>query len=413
MTYILNLEAVKPQKLGPTHLSRFATWRTSCARLRKLSDLRFDNDADDLESAMLRVLERNDMNGMSKEKVFFAKSADSDDKEEDEEEEEEEPASKKPRRSGADDADDADVRAEAKIWKASAAMKGCTRPMAPSSMKVESYSIVRNAGDAERFLTGRLASANMLGAVGRMMPWITCGGYDTGCWAKGKQKGRLGCARCETQTYCSKEPLGHLIPALVPRTRPVRNKFPVRGGAVGKGDEKLASFQGSARLVLQYSPNFQRDFYLVSLRIRVCATGDAGKSAVRYGIVREHNTRLDDELLREETQSGRQNTQEALKLAMSIVAWGSALGAVIHPITLINTIRTSPWWVLALSAANHTAHSVHPNYLVALSTVQQSMSEILYFILVVFPGLVPLMQLMALVSFAFVVATHIAVGQKL
>ncbi|KAJ7264150.1 hypothetical protein C8J57DRAFT_1331935 [Mycena rebaudengoi] len=66
-------------------------------------------------------------------------------------------------------------------------------------------SIVRNAGDAERFLTGRLASANMLGAVGRMMPWITCGGYDTGCWAKGKQKGRLGCARCETQTYCSKE----------------------------------------------------------------------------------------------------------------------------------------------------------------------------------------------------------------
>lgn len=64
-------------------------------------------------------------------------------------------------------------------------------------------------------------------------------------------------------------------------------------------------------------------------------------------------------------------------------------------------------------AANHTAHSVHPNYLVALSTVQQSMSEILYFILVVFPGLVPLMQLMALVSFAFVVATHIAVGQKL
>ncbi|KAJ7226216.1 hypothetical protein C8J57DRAFT_1252814 [Mycena rebaudengoi] len=294
----------------------------------------------------------------------------------------------------------------------------------------ESYSIVRNAGDAERFLTGRLASANMLGAVGRMMPWITCGGYDTGCWAKGKQKGRLGLyafyfrrqnlvmrldsARCTIlslprtfyNTLCNPlhgrplmgphlptrlndlpEPLGHLIPALVPRTRPVRNKFPVRGGAVGKGDEKLAvgrhSFQGSARLVLQYSPNFQRDFYLVSLRIRVCATGDAGKSAVRYGIVREHNTRLDDELLREETQSGRQNTQEALrhpehgncvsifpttlsKLAISIVASGSALGAVIHPITLINTIRTSPW------AANHTAHSVHPNYLVALSTVQQT-----------------------------------------
>ncbi|KAJ7660759.1 hypothetical protein DFH06DRAFT_379552 [Mycena polygramma] len=65
--------------------------------------------------------------------------------------------------------------------------------------------VLRNAGDAERFLVGQLTSDKMLGAVGQMMPWVTCGGYDTGCWAKGKQKGRLGCARCETQTYCSKE----------------------------------------------------------------------------------------------------------------------------------------------------------------------------------------------------------------
>ncbi|KAJ7693076.1 hypothetical protein B0H17DRAFT_1330611 [Mycena rosella] len=65
--------------------------------------------------------------------------------------------------------------------------------------------IFRHARDGEQFLKGTLKSENMLGAVGRMMPWITCGGHDTGCWAKGKQKGRLGCARCETQTYCSKE----------------------------------------------------------------------------------------------------------------------------------------------------------------------------------------------------------------
>jgi hypothetical protein len=76
---------------------------------------------------MLRVLERNDMNGTSKEKMFLGKSADSDD-EEDDEEEEEEPASKKKRRSGADDTD---VRAEAKTWKASAAMKGLREAYGP------------------------------------------------------------------------------------------------------------------------------------------------------------------------------------------------------------------------------------------------------------------------------------------
>jgi hypothetical protein len=41
------------------------------------SGLGFDEDADDLESAMLFVLERNDMNGTPKEKLFLGKSADS------------------------------------------------------------------------------------------------------------------------------------------------------------------------------------------------------------------------------------------------------------------------------------------------------------------------------------------------
>ncbi|KAF8214270.1 hypothetical protein K438DRAFT_1956355 [Mycena galopus ATCC 62051] len=65
--------------------------------------------------------------------------------------------------------------------------------------------VFRNARDAELFLLDQLTIDKMLGAVGKMMPWVTCAGYDTGCWVKGKQKGRLSCARCETQTYCSKE----------------------------------------------------------------------------------------------------------------------------------------------------------------------------------------------------------------
>ncbi|KAJ7042183.1 hypothetical protein C8F04DRAFT_1077006 [Mycena alexandri] len=63
----------------------------------------------------------------------------------------------------------------------------------------------RKHHSGEFFLRGQLTSDKMLGAVGQMMPWVTCGGYGTGCWQKGKQNGRLGCGRCETQTYCSKE----------------------------------------------------------------------------------------------------------------------------------------------------------------------------------------------------------------
>ncbi|KAF7361037.1 hypothetical protein MSAN_01134200 [Mycena sanguinolenta] len=65
--------------------------------------------------------------------------------------------------------------------------------------------VFRNARDAELFLLDQLTIDKMLGAVGKMMPWVTCAGYDTGCWVKGKQKGRMSCGRCETQTYCSKE----------------------------------------------------------------------------------------------------------------------------------------------------------------------------------------------------------------
>jgi hypothetical protein len=56
-------------------------------------------------------------------------------------------------------------------------------------------------------------------------------------------------------------------------------------------------------------------------------------------------------------------------------------------------------------AANQWCTPYVQIYLVDLSTVQRSMSEIPYFILVVFPGIV-LMQLMALVSFVFLVATR-------
>ncbi|KAF7368605.1 hypothetical protein MVEN_00184400 [Mycena venus] len=114
MTYILDLEAAaKPQKLGPTHPVAIRNLenvvRTAAKGITEFSGLGFDKDADDLESAILRVLERNDMDGSAKEKLFLGKSANSDDEGE-QDEEEEAPPSKKSRRTGADDAD---VRATA------------------------------------------------------------------------------------------------------------------------------------------------------------------------------------------------------------------------------------------------------------------------------------------------------------
>ncbi|KAJ7088229.1 hypothetical protein C8R43DRAFT_1050865 [Mycena crocata] len=141
MTYILNLEAAaKPQKLSPTHPVAIRNLenvvRTSAKAITQFSDLGFDKNPDDLQDAMLRVLERNDMDGTRKEKLFDGKAADSDEDESDADEADEErrptkntqgPA-KKPRRTGADDTD---VRDEAKAWKASAAMKALRNAYGP------------------------------------------------------------------------------------------------------------------------------------------------------------------------------------------------------------------------------------------------------------------------------------------
>ncbi|KAJ7711324.1 hypothetical protein B0H16DRAFT_1480431 [Mycena metata] len=133
MTHILDLEAAaKPQKLGPTHPIAIRNLenvvRKAAKSITQFSGLGFDNDANELENAMLRVLERNDMDGSAKEKLFLGKSADSDDEGEEDEEEEETPPSKKSRRTGADDAD---VRVAAKTWKASAAMKALREAYGP------------------------------------------------------------------------------------------------------------------------------------------------------------------------------------------------------------------------------------------------------------------------------------------
>ncbi|KAJ7630401.1 hypothetical protein FB45DRAFT_915395 [Roridomyces roridus] len=123
MTYLLELEAgAKPHKLGPArpiaarNLENVV--RTSAKVITQYSGLGFDKSAEDLQSAMLRVLERNDMDGTVKEKLFLGKSADSE--EEEEEEEEELPKKKKKSRQSADDDD---VKDAAKEWKASKAMK--------------------------------------------------------------------------------------------------------------------------------------------------------------------------------------------------------------------------------------------------------------------------------------------------
>ncbi|KAJ7748210.1 hypothetical protein DFH07DRAFT_572949 [Mycena maculata] len=129
MTYLLALEtAAKPQKLSATHPLAVRNLenvvRTAAKVITQFSDLGFSRDARDLAAAMLRVLERNDMDGTPKPKAFLGKAvkSDSDSEDEDEEEEEEDarPAKKSRHATGADDHD---VRAAAKEWKASSAMK--------------------------------------------------------------------------------------------------------------------------------------------------------------------------------------------------------------------------------------------------------------------------------------------------
>ncbi|KAJ7209149.1 hypothetical protein GGX14DRAFT_453214 [Mycena pura] len=129
MTYVLDLEAAaKPQKLGPTHPVAIRNLenvvRTTAKAITRFSGLGFNKDADDLEMALLRVLERNDMDGTPKAKLFLGKSEDSDDEGEEEEEEEEE-------KTAGEGADDVDVRAAAKAWKASAAMKALREAYGP------------------------------------------------------------------------------------------------------------------------------------------------------------------------------------------------------------------------------------------------------------------------------------------
>lgn len=99
--------------------------------MTQFSGLGFRKDADKLQSAMLRVLERNDMDGTEKEKLFLGKSADSDDEDSDEDdsdEEEDEAPSRKNRRTGTDDAA---VRTAAKAWTSSAAMKALREAYGP------------------------------------------------------------------------------------------------------------------------------------------------------------------------------------------------------------------------------------------------------------------------------------------
>ncbi|KAJ7018866.1 hypothetical protein C8F04DRAFT_1198425 [Mycena alexandri] len=123
MTYILDLEsAAKPQKLGPTHPVAIPNLENVVRTSAKGVD------------AMLRVLERNDMDGTPQEQLFLGDSDDSDSENEDGDEEERpkkkkdtRPA-KKGRRTGADDTD---VRSEAKAWKASAAMKALREAYGP------------------------------------------------------------------------------------------------------------------------------------------------------------------------------------------------------------------------------------------------------------------------------------------
>ncbi|KAJ7266456.1 hypothetical protein B0H12DRAFT_1216849 [Mycena haematopus] len=134
MTHVLDLEtAAKPQKLGPAQpvaiLNLENAVRTTAKVITQFSGLGFSKDADDLQFALLRVLERNDMDGTPKEKPFLGKSKDDDDEEEDEEDEEEAPKSKKKRQRTS--ADDADVRAAAKTWKASSAMKALREAYGP------------------------------------------------------------------------------------------------------------------------------------------------------------------------------------------------------------------------------------------------------------------------------------------
>ncbi|KAJ6480417.1 hypothetical protein C8R45DRAFT_1100989 [Mycena sanguinolenta] len=96
--------------------------------ITQYAGLGFHNDAEELQTPMLRVLARNDMDGTPKEKLFLSQSNNSGDEDDEDEEEDEGSAPKNKRRPRADDAD---VRAAAKAWKASAAMKALREAYGP------------------------------------------------------------------------------------------------------------------------------------------------------------------------------------------------------------------------------------------------------------------------------------------
>ncbi len=55
----------------------------------------------------------------------------------------------------------------------------------------------------QRALEGKIKMDELLGAIGQMMPFVTCGAELARCWTKGKQPGLAVCTRCRTTSYYS------------------------------------------------------------------------------------------------------------------------------------------------------------------------------------------------------------------
>ncbi|VDB95566.1 unnamed protein product [Peniophora sp. CBMAI 1063] len=125
LSYLLNLEkAAKPDNLSSTNpinaLNFKNVVRTAAKVLGQYGGLGFENDADDFERAMLRVLERNGMNGTPKKKLFLGENSGEDDEDEDMEDEDEEDDDED---EGFEPATDKDVTRIAKQWKMTPALQ--------------------------------------------------------------------------------------------------------------------------------------------------------------------------------------------------------------------------------------------------------------------------------------------------
>ena len=86
--------------------------------LEQYEGLGFENSPDDFQRAMLRVLERNGMNGTPKKKLFLGESSGSDDGDEDMSDEEDEDGDE-----SFEPATDKDVERIGKKWKLTPAMQ--------------------------------------------------------------------------------------------------------------------------------------------------------------------------------------------------------------------------------------------------------------------------------------------------